>query len=62
MNSSYFMGEVIPITLKCQKKELCPFLAIIPAVLLADLSNNELLQKNRWSTHSWRRNGCPTHL
>lgn len=47
MKSSYFMGEVIPIGLKSQKKELCPFFAIIPAALLADLSNNELWQQNR---------------
>lgn len=61
MKSSYFMGEVVPISLKSQK-ELCPFFAIIPAALLAELSNNELWQQNRWSTHSWRQNGCPTHL
>lgn len=42
MNSSYCMGEVIPIHSQPQNKELCPFFVIISVALLSDFSNNEL--------------------
>lgn len=59
---TYFMGEVIPICLQPQKKELCPFFGIISVVLLADFSRNELWRVNRCPTHLWRWNGCPAHF